>query len=287
MFEEILLPTDGSEGTDEAVDHALDIAERFDATAYVVHVADTNKDSVTVVGTEVVDALEREGEEIVDSTAEAARRRGVDVRTEVVQGDPATTIADYATERGMDLVAMPTHGRSGIGEHILGSVTERVVRLSEVPVLTVRTQGDARTTFPYENVLVATDGSEAARAATDRAVELAGTLDAAVHAVSVVDDSSLGLDVRSESASQRLEDDATEAVDAVADSAREAGVEDVTETVRHGDVNEEILAAVDETDADVVVLGTAGRGGVDRVLLGSVAERTVRTSPVPVVTVRR
>jgi len=287
MFEEILLPTDGSEGTDEAVDHALDIAERFDATAYVVHVADTNKDSVTVVGTEVVDALEREGEELVESTAEAARRRGVDVRTEVVQGDPASAIADYAAERGMDLVAMPTHGRSGIGEHILGSVTERVVRLSEVPVLTVRTQGDARTKFPYENVLVATDGSDAASAATDRAVELAGALDAAVHAVSVVDDSSLGLDVRSESASQRLEDDATEAVSAVADSAREAGVENVTETVRHGDAHEEILAAVDETDADAVVLGTSGRGGVDRILLGSVAERTVRTSPVPVVTVRR
>ncbi|WP_135827894.1 universal stress protein [Halorussus halobius] len=287
MFEEILLPVDGSEGTDEAVAHALDVAERFDATASVVHVADTNRDSVTVVGTEVVDALEREGEEIVESTAETARRRGVDVRTEVVQGDPASAIAEYAAERGMDLVAMPTHGRSTIGEYVLGSVTERVVRLAEVPVLTVRTRGEARTAFPYESVLVATDGSEAARAATDRGVELAAALDAAVQAVSVVDDASLGPDVRSEAASRKLDGDATEAASAAADRAREAGVEDVAETVRHGDVHGEILAAVEETDADAVVLGTSGRGGVDRVLLGSVAERVVRTSPVPVLTVPR
>lgn len=286
MFETVLLPTDGSEGTDDAVAHAIDVAAGFDATLFVVHVADTNRDSVTVVDGEVVDVLEEEGEDIVAETAERAQRRGVDVRTEVVQGDPATTIADYADERGMDLVAMPTHGREGLGQHLLGSVTERVVRISEVPVLTIRTHDDARTAFPYEDVLVATDGSEAATAAADRAVAFAEALDATLHAVSVVDDDALGLDVRSESAGQQLEAAADEAVGSVADHADEAGVADVVEHVRRGDVDDEILAAVDETGADVVMVGTSGRDAVDRVLLGSVAERVVRASPVPVITVR-
>ncbi|WP_115863875.1 universal stress protein [Halorussus litoreus] len=285
MFESMLLPTDGSEGTDEAIAHALDLAERFDATLFVVNVADTNRDSVTVVDAEVVDALEREGTEIVDAVAETARRRGVDVETEVVQGDPATTIADYAAQRGMDLVVMPTRGRSGVSEHLLGSVTERAVRLSEVPVLTIDSNADGRTAFPYENVLVATDGGEAAATAVDRGVELASGLDAALHAISVVDDVSLGYDVRSSAVSQQLDDAARETVNSIVDRAHEAGVESADGIVRHGVVYEELLDAVEATDADVVVLGTHGRGGAERVLLGSVAERVLRSSPVPVLTV--
>ncbi|WP_435180158.1 universal stress protein [Halorussus sp. AFM4] len=287
MFENILVPVDGSEGADAAVGHAADIAERFDAAVRVLFVANTKRDSVTTVGTEVVDALEQKGEQIVEPVAADLRERGVDCETEVVQGAPATAIADYAESEGMDLVVMPTRGREGLSRLLLGSVTEKTLRLSEVPVLTIRTHEDARTSFPYEDVLVPTDGSEAARAAVDQAVDLAAALDATVHAVSVVDDTSLGLDVRSVSASEDLEDRAEEAVADVAARAEEAGVESVTEEVLRGRVHRRILGYVDDNDVDLVAVGTTGRGGTDRVLLGSVAERLVRSSPVPVLTVRR
>ena len=287
MFENILVPVDGSEGADAAIGHAADIAERFDAAVRVLFVANTKRDSVTTVGTDVVDALERKGEQIVEPVADDLRERGVDCETEVVRGDPATAIADYAESQGMDLVVMPTHGRDGLSRLLLGSVTEKTVRLSEVPVLTIRTSDDARTSFPYENVLVPTDGSEAAGAAADEAVDLAAELDATLHAVSVVDDTSLGFDVRSASATEDLEDAAQDAVDEVAARAGEAGVDSVTERVLRGRVHRQILGYVDDNDVDLVAMGTTGRGGADRLLLGSVAERLVRSSPVPVLTVRR
>lgn len=285
MYDDVLLPTDGSDAT-ASIAHAADVADWFDATVHVLFVASTNRDSVTVVGTDVVDALEREGTEIVEQVATDVRERGVECATEVVQGDPATTIADYAESRGMDLVVMPTHGRTGLSRFLLGSVTENVLRRSDVPVLTLRTDEDARATFPYEDVVVPTDGSETATAAANGAIELASALDATLHAISVVDEASLGFDVRSAAVSEELEADAAQAVADVADRASDAGVENV-ESVRHGTVHREILDYVEENDVDAVAMGTTGRSGTDRVLLGSVTERIVRTSPVPVWAIRR
>ena len=91
-----------------------------------------------MVGEEVVDVLVREGEEAVESVVERARSRGVDVVDEVVQGDPANAIVEYADARGVDLVVMATRGRRDLGERLLGSVTDRVVRTATPPVLTVR-----------------------------------------------------------------------------------------------------------------------------------------------------
>lgn len=102
--------------------------------------ANTNRDSVTALGAEVVDALVEAGEEAVRPAVERARARGLDAVDEVVQGDPATAIVEYADERGVDLVVMATGGRQGIGRRLLGSVTDRVVRTASVPVLTVRAE---------------------------------------------------------------------------------------------------------------------------------------------------
>lgn len=286
MFDDILVPVDGGDEATAAIEHATDVADHFDAKIYVLFVADTNRDSVTVVGTEVVDALEREGAEVVESVAADVRARGAACETEVLQGDPSKTIADYAESRGMDLVVMPTQGRTGLSRYLLGSVTEQVVRTCDVPVLTIRTDDEARTTFPYENVVVPTDGSDAAGAATDRAVEIASALDATLHAVSVVDDVSLGIDVRSAAAGEQLEEAASEAVTEVAAKATDANVKNVAESVRRGTVHREILSYVDDNDVDLVVIGAAGRGGAGVGLLGSVTERIVRASPVPVLTVR-
>jgi nucleotide-binding universal stress UspA family protein len=287
MFADILVPVDDSERADDAIAHAADLADHFDATVHVLFVASTNRDSVTVVGSDVVDALEQEGEDIVDPVAADFRDHGVECESEVVQGDPAMTIADYAESRGMDLVVMPTRGRSGLSRYLLGSVTEKVVRHSDVPVLTIRTHDEARTPFPYDDVLMPTDGSKAASGAIDRAVGLAAAFDATLHAVSVVDDRSLGFDVRSGSVSDELQAAAEDAIADVAERADEAGVERVEEHVLRGRPSSRLLDYVADNDIDVVTMGTTGRGATERVLLGSVTERIVRSSPVPVLTVRR
>ncbi|WP_254545115.1 universal stress protein [Halomarina pelagica] len=138
MYDRILFPTDGSEGADEALDYALSLAELSDATVHVLYVADTNRDSLAVLGGEVVDALEEEGERVVSEVVETAEARGVGVVGEVVQGEPHPSILDYAEREGVDLIVMATHGRRGLDRYLLGSVTEKIVRTASVPVLTVR-----------------------------------------------------------------------------------------------------------------------------------------------------
>ncbi|WP_224449474.1 universal stress protein [Haloprofundus salilacus] len=138
MYDTILLPTDGSDGSRQAAAHAFDLARQYDATVHVLYVADTQRDSLTTVGTEIFDALEADGQEAVSAIVESDVARGVDVEEIVVQGHPDDEILSYVEENGVDLVVMATHGRSGLGRYLLGSTTEKIVRSSPVPVFTVR-----------------------------------------------------------------------------------------------------------------------------------------------------
>lgn len=285
MYDEILLPFDGSDGATAVLDHVGDIAAWADATVHLLYVADTTRDSVTTVDGQVVDALVDEGEDVLAEARAELTGAGVDHEADVVQGNPAQSIVEHAERYGHDLIVMPTHGREGLSRYLLGSVTEKVLRLSSVPVLTARMRPDERLSFPYEGILIPTDGSTDARAAADHGLSLAAALDATAHLLSVVDETGLGLDVRSGAVETEGERAATEAVEELAAEAESRGVDAVTH-VEHGAPVEEILDGVESTGVDAVVLGTTGRSGTDRILLGSVAERTARSAPVPVLTVR-
>jgi nucleotide-binding universal stress UspA family protein len=287
MYEAILLPVDGSEHTNKIVNHAAELAQWTDATIQVVFVADTTRDSLTVVNGNVVDALEREGEAIVSDVANTLEALNVAHGTDIIQGSPVPTIVDYAEQYDYDLIVLPTHGRSGISRYLLGSVTEKVVRLSDVPVLTARMQSDARLRFPYENILIPTDGSPASIAAARHGLALASALDATVHILSIVDDTSLGPDVRSALSVEERERPAIEAVASVTAEADEYDLPDVQTSVEHGPPAKLIREQIETSDIHAVVIGSSGRRGVDRILLGSVAEKTVRSAPVPVITVHK
>ena len=223
MFDRILFPTDGSEGAEAALDLAAALASDHDATLAVLNVADTTRDSVIQVQGEVVDSLEAEGERIVAAAAERLRDRGVDVETEVLQGEPYRTIVDYANSRAVDVVVMPTRGRTGLERLLLGSTTERVLRQSDVPVLTVRPD-DATVRYPFEDVLVPTDGSDCAREALEVACGLAAAGGADLHLLSVVDVASLGADVRSEFQVEALERNAASVLETASTEAGDRGV---------------------------------------------------------------
>lgn len=287
MYEDILLPFDGSDGAAEALHHAAEIALWADATIHVLFVADTTRDSVTVIETQVVDVLVQHGEDIVEDAEKTLRTLGVDHDTDVVQGNPVSIIVEYAERYENDLIVMPTHGREGVSRYLLGSVTEKVVRLSPVPVLTVRMQPDEQLVFPYENILIPTDGSAGAARAVEHGLSLAASLDATVHVLSVVNDTSLGADVRSTVSGQDREQAATAAVDDVVSDAETYGVLDSIGHVEHGAPVEMVLDVIESDDIHAVVMGATGRRGADRILLGSVAEKTVRSAPVPVITVGR
>ena len=287
MFETVLLPTDGSDGATVAVDHVLDIAAAHDATVHILNVADTTRDSVIQIQGDVIDVLEEEGEQIVRDAADRARQRGVTTVTEVLQGEPYSTILDYAELRDIDVIAMPTHGRQGLERLLIGSTTERVVRRADIPVLTIRPDSDFTATHPYRNVLVPTDGSDCAREALETGVDVACEETAGLHLLSVVDVTSLGVDVRIQMQVKFLEENATEIIEDATEFATNASVDPVSGSVVLGtSIHGEILSYIDEHDVDLIVVGTHGRTGFDRYMLGSVTEKLVRTSPIPVLTVR-
>ncbi|MFB6105924.1 MAG: universal stress protein [Halobacteriaceae archaeon] len=138
MYEHILVPTDGSEGSERAVAEAIGLAQTFGATIHAVYVVDAASIPSGIDASMTYDALEEYGEEVLEDVAERAREADVEVETEVVSGSPHAAIVDYAESHDVDLVVMGTHGRRGLDRYLLGSVTEKVVRTSPAPVLTVR-----------------------------------------------------------------------------------------------------------------------------------------------------
>jgi len=137
MYDRILVPTDGSDGTRGAVEHAIDLATTHDAALHTIYVVDTNVGTdASVPGT--LGVLEQAGEAAIDEVIQQAKAAGVDtIEGVLAQGAPHQAILAYVDEHDIDLVVMGTHGRTGLDRYLLGSVTEKVVRLSDAPVLTV------------------------------------------------------------------------------------------------------------------------------------------------------
>ena len=287
MYDRILFPTDGSDGAETALDHALDVAAAHGSTVHFLNVADTTHISVTRIQGQVVDTLEREGEGIVAEAMDRAENRGIDTVTEVVQGQPYGTILEYVDARDIDLVVMPTHGRQGLDRYLLGSTTERVVRRSDVPVLTVPLNPDDTIEYPYRDVLVPTDGSDCADHALELGIDVATAEAATLHLLSVISLTTLGAEIGDAPQTGTAVERAEELIEDAVAFAEEAGVGSTSGTVERGSsVSRAILSYIDEQEIDLVVVGTHGRTGLDRYVLGSVAEQLVRVAPVPVLTVR-
>lgn len=171
---------------------------------------------------------------------------------------------------------------------LLGSTTERVVRRTNVPVLTVQSSGDLPIEYPYRNVLVPTDGSDCARAALKSGVKVVQTEGVSLHLLSVISIASLGADVRSDIQTTTLEESAESILETAWTVATDAGGTPASESTEYApSVHTAILAIIDANDIDLVVIGTHGRTGFHRYLLGSVTEYLIRTSPIPVLTVRQ
>ncbi len=145
MYDTVLFPTDGSKGSERAAESAIETAAAHDATLHVLHVVDEDVYKA-YSGDEYVhdregleSALEQEGKEAVGDVAEDARGAGVDVVTTVMHGTPHDEVVEHADEIDADLIVMGTKERAGEYRQLLGSVTDRVLRTSSVPVTVVKT----------------------------------------------------------------------------------------------------------------------------------------------------
>lgn len=289
MYDTILVPTDGSEGAEAAAQHARNLATVFDSEIHLLSVVDNRMFSSDLADLEPMireqrEGLEEQATEFVAGLEELFTDTSITCRTVVEHGIPHEVIRRYAREHDLDLIAMGTHGRTGLDRLLLGSVTERVVRSSPVPVLSARLEPREKVT--YDRILIPTDGSESANAAIDHGLGIADRFDATVHALSVVNVQSAAAGSGVPYILESLEEDCGDAVAAVEDRGRELGIDVVTEVVT-GTPYRAIQDYIDTAGIDLVVMGTQGRTGLERYILGSVTERTVRTSDAPVLTVRQ
>ncbi|XVH30800.1 universal stress protein [Haloferacaceae archaeon DSL9] len=147
MYERILVPTDGSKVAQVAVDHAVSLAEKYDAEVHALFVADVDAVSYGL-GTEQVDRirqgnfrgmtdLREDAENATGYVKERAAAAGLSTVERHAGGRPHDLIADYAEDNDIDLIVMGSHGRSGVRRALLGSVTERTLRSTNVPILVV------------------------------------------------------------------------------------------------------------------------------------------------------
>jgi nucleotide-binding universal stress UspA family protein len=139
MYDTILVPTDGSDGGAAAVAHAVDLAAVHGATLHALYVVDVRMSPISadMDHDDVVELVDESGDRPTAAALDRAEQAGVEAVEVIRLGVPHRVIREYADDEGVDLVVMGTHGRTGVEHALVGSVTERVVRTLDVPVLTV------------------------------------------------------------------------------------------------------------------------------------------------------
>lgn len=142
MYKTILMPTDGSPCSFQALEHGLSLAKALGAKVHFLYVLENPAQAIWIApesvpyGLELLEDLKKAGEEAIAKALGLAREKGVEATGEVKEGVPIPTIAEAA--KGFDLLVMGTHGRTGLDKLLLGSVTEGVLHRVGIPVLVVR-----------------------------------------------------------------------------------------------------------------------------------------------------
>lgn len=141
LVKSILVATDGSEYTKNAVDYGIDLAKTTGAKLHAIYVVDTAAFAsipMDAAWESMYELLRQEGNEATNYVAEKAKAEGLEVERNTVEGHPADEIIKYAEKNSISLIVMGTLGKSGLDRFLLGSVAEKVVRTSKIPVLVVR-----------------------------------------------------------------------------------------------------------------------------------------------------
>lgn len=267
----VLFPTDRSECAEKAFAQAAFLAKAHDAELHVVHVATngaTGRDAAL---------LPASGGEGFPSNR---------IVEKVLDGDsPGERIIEYADEIGADLVVMGTHGGRSAKRFLAGSVAERVVREAPCPVLTVR----STTGVHIKRILVPVDFSDRSRATVPIAEALAEVYGARLELLYVIDEDAVPMAhvpllgpvrVSGQEVQARFHKLMEKLV------AQYNGSVKVSGSVVLGHPARDILSRAEEDEIDMIVMSTHGRTGLERMFLGSVAEKVVRRAPCPVFTVK-
>jgi nucleotide-binding universal stress UspA family protein len=295
----IVVGLDGSPLAEAILDPVRILAARLGGDVVLLHVACVPESVRAIapragVALDEVVAQERErAQRYLDGVAQPLRKAGISVRTVAVAGDPAAEIVRYAEREGIDLIALATHGRSGMQRWFYGSVTDAVLHTTTAPLLLIRPTDETVKPFNVRRIVVGLDGSELAEAALPIAERFARRFAVPLVLVRVVESSMLafagdpfgGVYVDYQRLFEILRDGAEQYLDTRAAEIRGRGVT-VETCVEAGTAAEALVAQSQAHAGTLLVLSTHGRSGWRAIALGSVARRVVLVAASPVLIVR-
>jgi nucleotide-binding universal stress UspA family protein len=276
MLKHILIPIDASPAAESTLDRAFPLLCRPEAEVELLHVEQPPLSAA--LDPAAAEDARAEAEGFVRDLAKKQSRKGIRCHGEVKKGAVADVILEAADRKLNGLVAMSTHGRAGLKRMALGSVAESVVRRSKVPVLLFPIGSAAKQApaLDLRRIVVPIDGSAASLAIAPFVVELAKAFKSAVTLVHVLP-------------AKPASGESLTHAERVLEDARARFAEDGLECetlLRTGDAVDEIAAVVKQREAGLIACTSHGRTGVARVVLGSVAERLLRTAELPMLIAR-
>ena len=309
-YTRILLPLDGSTVSEQAISYVAALAARLSVPVRLLMAVEPDSPAITQSlnsnrrWIDPASTREDRAKEYLSNVALGLADQGIDVDTVVPVWEPVGAIVQEAAQVPETLIAMASHGRSGLARWWMGSVTDKVLHMSDNPVLVLRSRDPAPAAGGNgpDQIVVPLDGSELAEVALPHAIHLATTMNLPVRLLQVTPSEAEyynyvaagpgmapAIPPSSPSASEMVELARQEAqgyLDSVRDRLSDHGVGSVESHLAQGTPADAIVDLATSQPGALVAMTTHGRSGVGRMMLGSVAERVVRQSGCPVLLVR-
>jgi len=299
MFTKMLIPLDGSQTAEKVLPYARAIGGAFKIPVELLTVVDVGEMAAQMASSgkglldTMIEETERTGRDYLNRIS--AKATGVNITWTLARGRAEEVIIEKAAADKKTLIAMATHGRSGLNRWMLGSVTEKVLRGCENPLLVVRASEtiDAGQKVALKTVIVPLDGSELAETVFPAVLALAGAMDLEVvlfrayqipYTAYAGEDSFSLINYDELLASTR--DEATEHLKKKAEELKRRGLAKVSYVAKEGQSADQIIAVGRATPDNLIAMCSHGRSGLRRWALGSVTETVVRYSGDPVLVVR-
>ncbi len=299
MIRQILIPLDGSKTAEDVLPYARALAKRLKIPVELMAVIDIAEMAMHVSPEKAryLDTVVQEGirnsQEYLKEIAHTFT--GLVVKCTVDKGRAEEAIIERGSKNQDTLIAMATHGRSGVSRWLLGSVTEKVLRGASNPLLLIRadegskTQGDA----DLKSAIVPLDGSETAESVLPIVIDLAKELEmevVLVRSYNVPANTYAGIEdyyaVNYEQIRGELKSESHGYLEKKVEELKRKGIKAISCVLPEGYAAEEIISLGRKTPDNIIAMCTHGRSGVKRWVLGSVTEKVVRHSGDPVLVVR-
>ncbi|MBW1917333.1 MAG: universal stress protein [Deltaproteobacteria bacterium] len=277
-YSKILVAVDGSEPSLHALKESLRLSKDG---LIAVSVAPRYEGDLRITGGQSLSALLAEPcERALGQAQKLAETEGAQISTACMVGEPYEEIVDLAEREKVDLIVMGRSGHSFLARTLIGSNTRRVIGYSPVHVLVVPPQA----TLNWQKILLPTDGSKYSQKAAERAVDFAKSYGGELTVVSVFD-----LCCKVSGPLPAVDQDMLSPIQGYVDEVKSLAEAEGIKTeglVRQGRAEQIILDLVTEQKIDLVIMGSHGRTGLDRLLMGSVTERIIGNSTCPVLVVK-